>query len=173
MDDRASTLALLLQAAYRYAHTLTGNQDDAQDLVHEGWLRVVERHGSTPDKALLFRVIRNLQIDRYRHSQRFPSESFDEQRLVGLTVEEECALSAADDRLLAAGLARLRRVEREALFLSVIEGYTAEEIARLTDSTRGTVLSLIHRSRLKLRRWLLSDEGRDLKLVASNRGVRS
>jgi len=59
------------------------------------------------------------------------------------------------------------------LFLSVIEGYTAEEIAALTDSTRGTVLSLIHRSRQKLQRWLLSAEGSDLKLVASNGDVRS
>jgi len=69
------------------------------------------------------------------------------------------------DRVLNAGLAELRDVEREALFLSVIEGYTAEQIAGMTESNRGTVLSLIHRSKSKLRRWLESREGQDLRLI--------
>jgi len=51
----------------------------------------------------------------------------------------------------------LRETEREVLFLSVVEGYTADEIAKLTGSTRGTVLSLIHRSRLKLRNVMAED----------------
>ena len=47
-------------------------------------------------------------------------------------------------------LAKLRDIEREALFLHIVEGYSANEIATLTGRPRGTVLSLIHRSRKKL-----------------------
>ena len=47
-------------------------------------------------------------------------------------------------------LAQLRDVEREALFLHVVEGYSVNEIAVLTGKPRGTVLSLIHRGRQKL-----------------------
>ena len=42
-------------------------------------------------------------------------------------------------------LAKLRDIEREALFLHVVEGYSAVEIAALTGRPRGSVLSLIHR----------------------------
>jgi len=45
-------------------------------------------------------------------------------------------------------------MEREALLLADVEGYTAQEIAELTGHPRGTILSLIHRSRGKLRRQL-------------------
>ena len=40
------------------------------------------------------------------------------------------------------------------IVLSVVEGYTAREIAELLGVPRGTVLSLMHRARGKLRRWL-------------------
>lgn len=40
------------------------------------------------------------------------------------------------------------------LLLSAVEGYTAREIGEMLDLPRGTVLSLMHRARTKLRRWL-------------------
>jgi len=155
----------LLHVGYRYAQALCGSKADAEDLVHDAWLRTIKKHGPTPDRALLFRVIRNLHIDRFRHRQRFPSESFDEQTSVIERHVPEVAGGDYHDRVLNAGLAELRDVEREALFLSVIEGYTADQIAGLTESSRGTVLSLIHRTKLKLRRWLESREGQELRLI--------
>ena len=55
---------------------------------------------------------------------------------------------------LEGALTRLRAPEREALFLNVVEGYTAREIAALTNQPRGTVLSLIHRAKQQLRQAL-------------------
>jgi RNA polymerase sigma-70 factor (ECF subfamily) len=51
-------------------------------------------------------------------------------------------------------LGHLRPREREALYLSAVESYTAQEIADLTGSPRGTVLSLLHRAKGKLREIL-------------------
>ena len=48
----------------------------------------------------------------------------------------------------------LRTEERAVLVLSAVEGYTAREIGEMLDAPRGTVLSLMHRTRVKLRRWL-------------------
>ena len=48
-------------------------------------------------------------------------------------------------------LAHLRPDEREALYLNIVEGYTAKEIGRMTRESRGTILSRIHRAREKLR----------------------
>ena len=61
------------------------------------------------------------------------------------------------DAQLQSALRTLRETEREVLFLSIVEGYTAGEIAELTGSKRGTVLSLIHRARLKLRNIMTED----------------
>ncbi len=55
-------------------------------------------------------------------------------------------------------LATLRPVEREPLFLSAVEGFTAREIGELTDRPRGTVLSLIHRAKGKMRAALAARE---------------
>jgi len=58
------------------------------------------------------------------------------------------------------GLAQLRPDEREAIYLQAVQGYTAAEAARLMDIPRGTVLSLIHRGKQRLRRILAVSEAR-------------
>ena len=54
-------------------------------------------------------------------------------------------------------LRQLRDVERETLYLSVVEGYTADEISTMTSTARGTVLSMIHRAKIKLRTWMAGE----------------
>ena len=51
-------------------------------------------------------------------------------------------------------MSKLRPEESEALFLNVVEGYTASEISERTGSPRGTILSHIHRARQKLAKSL-------------------
>ncbi|MEE9335199.1 MAG: RNA polymerase sigma factor [Granulosicoccaceae bacterium] len=164
MSSSDPALEALLQTAYRYAHALCGHAEMAEDLVHEGWLKVVAKHGHKPDKALLFRVVRNLFIDDVRHKTRFPSDSFDEQLLSDATGFEPSHY-ASYDLVLAQGLAELRRVDREILFLWVFEGYTAAEIAELTDQSRGTVLSQIHRAKGKLKNYLELHGSKKLTVV--------
>ena len=152
----------LLNFGYRYALSLSGNQQDAEDLVHDAWIRLDKRYGECTEKALLFRTIRNLYIDQYRRRQiiHFVDES--EQCLpvvpfnAGVYSELEKNYIAAEEMQIA--LDHLRDVERENLYLSIVEGYTADEIARMTSTSRGTVLSLLHRSKAKLRKLLRADD---------------
>jgi len=164
MISPETDLEALLHSAYRYANSLCAHAEMAEDLVHEGWLKVVKKHGATPDKALLFRVVRNLFIDDVRHRTRFPSDSFEE-----VLLADQAALDpshyASEDRVLAHGLAQLRDIEREVLFLWVFEGYTAAEISALTDQSRGTVLSQIHRAKGKLKKHLDQCSNSPLKVV--------
>jgi len=153
LSKSEQTLETLLQAAYRYAHALCAHAEMAEDLVHEGWLKVVNKHGTNPDKALLFRVIRNLFIDDVRHRSRFPSDSVEQHTLIDHTAMDPSHY-VSEDRVLANGLNELRSIEREVLFLWVFEGYTAAEISILTSQSRGTVLSQIHRTKGKLKRHL-------------------
>jgi len=141
----------LVQAGYRYACALQADTGEAQGLVHEAWIRASKVHGDVPDKALLFRCVRNLFIDHYRRSRSVNFTSLDTK---GFSADEMMgAMDVAElpDAQLQRALLQLRDAEREALFLSVVEGYTANEIATLTNKPRGTVLSLIHRARIRLK----------------------
>jgi len=150
----------LLSAGYRYSCALRNNPADAQDLVQEAWLRVVQAYGARPSQAVLLRTIRNIHIDQYRHLKRFQHVSIDDTVEHLSDTDATAAVLDVGDPLLNRCLSRLCEKEREALFLSVVEGYTAEEIARMTHKPRGTVLSLIHRARLKLKNYLLANETR-------------
>ncbi len=155
VDESAE--AEFLNAGYRYALSLCANHQDAEDLVHDAWIRLEKRYRNSPQKPLLFRTIRNLYIDQYRRSRKVRFTSFDEAGIDPKSESFEDAYMNTEEVQILLG--RLRDVEREALYLSVVEGYTADEIATMTDSARGTVLSLVHRSRLKLRKWTGGESG--------------
>jgi len=74
---------------------------------------------------------------------------------------------ASYDLVLAQGLAELRTIDREILFLWVFEGYTAAEIAELMDQSRGTMLSQIHRAKGKLKKYLDQHSSAKLAVVKS------
>ncbi len=152
MDERD-----LLQAGFRYALSLRAGYQDAEDLVQEAWYRLHRHDGKVASKSLLFTAVRNIHIDRYRRDRLVVFESLDE---IGEVVDEgvdilEARLAARD---LVAPLAMLRPEEREALFLMVVEGHTAQQVADFTGRSRGTVLSLIHRAKQKLRGALTADQ---------------
>lgn len=138
----------LLQAGFQYAYALTHHHHDAEDLAQTAWLKLYQRYGAVTTKALFFTTVRNLYIDQYRRRQRL--------QFTSLTGEHACLPTASDgargdtEITMEQMLAQLRDVEREALFLHVVEGYSSSEIATLTGKPRGTVLSLIHRSKQRL-----------------------
>lgn len=151
------SLESLIQAGYRYACALQQDPGEAQGLVHEAWLRASQSQNGTPDKALLFRCVRNIHIDQYRRSQKVRFSHVDD---LGRSVADQTgAIDVVEipDAQLQRALDQLRDTEREALYLSVVEGYTAAEISSLIGSTRGTVLSLIHRARQKLKQLMEED----------------
>lgn len=144
----------MLQAGYRYALALCHHRADAEDLVQGAWLRL--REAGRADGAgvpLLFTAIRNLFKDRRRREKLVAFEPLDDAPEVADNGADAAAgvLAARD---LEAPLAALCVAEREALFLLVVEGYTAREAAELTGRPRGTVSSLAHRAKEKLRRAL-------------------
>lgn len=149
MDDRE-----LLQSGYRYALSLTGDPGEAEDLAQQGWLRLFKRYGGARRPARkramsassMFTTVRRLFIDRYRRDRRVSLVALED------LAEEprDLPMPSVDKVDMERLLAGLRSVEREALYLHAVEGYTAAEIAELTGQSRGTVLSLIYRARQKL-----------------------
>lgn len=149
----------LLDAGYRYALSLTHDVTEAEDLVQDASLALLAS-GTSWERSYFFATVRNRFIDRYRRSRKvlFLALEGDDGSAdpADFTWESPDVLETG---LLKQALERLRTEEREALFLAVVEGYTAEEIGRLTDRPRGTILSLLHRAKKKLRGLLGGDGG--------------
>ena len=146
-----SDLEPLLQSAFRYALALTHDAAEAQDLVHDACLSVL-RAGGPWQTAYLFAAVRNRYIDRWRKGRKLlfvPLDADSESLSKSTDIDE-----AVDAEALHRALGTLRPDERETLFLAVVEGYTAQEIADMTQRPRGTILSLLHRTKEKLRNLL-------------------
>ncbi len=153
----ADSLADLLQNGFRYALSLTHDRARAEDLLHDAWLAVL-RAGGPQHKGYLFSAIRTRFLNHHKRERLVPCVSLDEARDAGLEESQNLFELDLDSGDLERSLASLRPVEREALFLSAVEGYTAEEIAIRTNQPRGTVLSLIFRAKQKLRRYFAQED---------------
>lgn len=146
---------------YTVAYRLTGNHDDAQDLVQEVLLRVQRglatyRPGSM--EGWLSRIATNAFLDDVRRRTRRPLD------LVGDDVDRIATSAPAVDETLAAeqlpddlqaALRTLPDEYRAAVVLCDVVGLGYEEIAASLSVPVGTVRSRIHRGRSQLREVLV------------------
>lgn len=143
----------LLDRGLRYALSLTHDRCDAEDLLQDAATAMLAK-GAEWEIYYLFATIRNRFIDRCRRTQRVTFVSLESHPSFAEACETHEVADCLERNRLHGALASLRDDERETLFLSVVEGFTAEEIARFTGRARGTVLSVIFRAKRKLRTML-------------------
>ena len=145
---------------YTVSFRLTGNRDDASDLVQEVLLRV--RRGLRTYKpgsmeGWLSRIATNAFLDDVRRKKRRPADALpdDAERVLPTSEGADEAL----ERLglpedIQAALAGLADDFRAAVILSDVAGLTYQEIAEALEVPIGTVRSRIHRGRVQLRKAL-------------------
>jgi RNA polymerase sigma factor (sigma-70 family) len=140
---------------YNVAYRLTGNDDDAYDLVQEALLRVrkgLETYQPGSMEAWLSRIVTNVFLDEVRRRRRRPVEALpeDPERLLPSTPGADEATDRLPDDVQAA-LRRLPEDFRTAVVLCDVVGLSYEEIAEALSVPVGTVRSRIHRGRRLLR----------------------
>lgn len=146
---------------YTVAYRLTGNHEDAQDLVQDVLIRVERglatyRPGSL--EGWLSRITTNAFLDRVRARKRRPVDALpdDPERVLPSSAAADEALAAAqlpDD--VQAALLGLPEDYRAAVVLCDVVGFSYQEIAESLDLPVGTVRSRIHRGRGRLREVLV------------------
>jgi RNA polymerase sigma-70 factor (ECF subfamily) len=140
---------------YNVAYRLTGNDDDAYDLVQEALLRVrkgLETYQPGSMEAWLSRIVTNVFLDEVRRRRRRPVEALpeDPERLLPSSPGADEATETLPDDVQAA-LRRLPEDFRTAVVLCDVVGLSYEEIADALAVPVGTVRSRIHRGRRLLR----------------------
>jgi RNA polymerase sigma factor (sigma-70 family) len=145
---------------YTVAYRLTGNSDDAQDLVQEVLLKVrkgLETYKPGSLEGWLSRITTNTFLDETRRRRRRPVDLLpeDPDRVLPAGPAADVALAAEalpDD--LQQALARLPEEYRVAVVLCDVVGLSYQEIGEALDVPVGTVRSRIHRGRSLLRKAL-------------------
>jgi RNA polymerase sigma-70 factor (ECF subfamily) len=132
----------------RYARSIVGRGDAAQDVVQEAFVRLLGKVRSVRDlSAWLGRVTHNLAIDHLRREARM-------RKLHTAVAAEppppEPAGSSAMTPALERELQRLAVNERAVIVLKVIEGKSYKEISALTGLSTSNVGYLIHHGLKKL-----------------------
>ena len=138
----------MVQSGYRYAVSLTHNHHDAEDLAQQAWFKLQRNGDESIVRGRFFTTIRNLFIDSIRRKKIVEFEVLPDDEVLPDKSSEEPGITGDLNFMLG----QLKAVEREFLFLHCAEGYTAEEIAKLTERPRGTILSSISRAKAKLRK---------------------
>ena len=158
-----TALIELLPRLRRFAGALSGSRDEGDDLVQAACVKLLSRPLDLPQgdefRAYLYRMIRNLWIDRIRAGKRANA------------VPEDLAAELPDDRPARATEARLdlfvvRRAvaelspeQREVLLLVCVEGQSYREAAATLDLPIGTVMSRLSRARSALDRRIGQNQG--------------
>jgi RNA polymerase sigma-70 factor (ECF subfamily) len=178
-----SLLRPVLDVAYGYAYKLTGNQEDAMDLVQEASVQAFRSIGTfeqgTNFKAWFMKILTNkFYKSKARAAKRGPTVSLDNAEDLFLFEEAEKAgvrgpadevIDKLDQEAVQTAIDSLPEEFRIVSLLYFLNEFSYEEIAEAAGIPLGTVRSRLHRGRKLLQKalWQMAE---DRGLVAAARG---
>jgi len=141
-----------LSRYFRYAVSLTENEDDAFDLLQQSVEKYLRSDLSDVKKptSYFYRIVRNQFIDNYRQKNSRVMEEYDDFNTVVEMNPRTLEDIYIDQDEITILLEKLNPPDRELLYFWAVEEYTIDEISKLLNTPRGTLVSRIHRLRKKL-----------------------
>ena len=147
-----------LDSAYNLARWLVRNDEDAEDVVQEAYLRAFQYAGGFRGgdaRAWLLTIVRNTSYRWLRKTRAYEAAVlFDEDihtSSVDASSPEQLLLQNADGRLVEQAMNDLPVRIREILVLREFEGLSYKEIADVMHVPIGTVMSTLSRARNRFR----------------------
>lgn len=158
-----------IKPLYHFAYRLTGDENDAHDLVQDTYLKAYRFFSSyergSNAKAWLFRILKNSFINNYRKASKEPGKVDYEEAENYLNTGKSAYSDTIDGReklfrgLIGDEVARALNALpidfRTVIILCDVEEFSYEEIAKIIDIPIGTVRSRLHRARKMLREMLI------------------
>ncbi len=156
-----------MQRAYRIALDFTHDGDEAKDLSQEAFLRAFSQinhfDGRSAFYTWFYRILVNLCLDYHRRKARIPWERAKAKEEESAEAEEVPDPSSSADqeaiagevkRKLGTALGALPKQQRTAFVLRNHHGLSIHEIAKVMETTEGTVRVHLHRAVAALRQSL-------------------
>lgn len=141
---------------YRLAYAQTRSQHDADDIFQEVFLRVAQNRlvfdSESHEKAWILRVTLNCLKSHWRAAWRRHD----------VPLDERIPFPAPEERALDNALRQLSPKYRAAVHLFYYEGYSAEEIARMTGEKPSSIRTRLTRARAQLRDLLKGESDDEL-----------
>lgn len=164
-EEFAAQALPLLRPLYNFAHWLTRDHHEAEDLVQDAYIRALKGFSGfqpgTNFKAWMFRILRNAFLTS-RSGIKVPQVSLQNEdgEEIDLPANAETPegtlLGQRTRQQIQAALERLPANFREVILLCDVEEMRYQEIADLLEIPLGTVMSRIGRGR-KLLRGMLAE----------------
>jgi RNA polymerase sigma-70 factor, ECF subfamily len=147
---------------FRTAYSVTGNAQDAEDVLQTIFLRIFRREfpeglRKNP-RGYLYRAAVNVSLNTIR-SRRHEIPASDAEPLETPTTDGESPWSDEMRRSLSLAMTRLRPRAVEILVLHYEHNYSDAEIAKMLGTTRGTVAVSLYRTRARLKKLLRAAAG--------------
>jgi RNA polymerase sigma-70 factor (ECF subfamily) len=151
-----------LNAAYNLARWLTHNEHDAEDVVHEAFIRAMRYMGGFRGenaRPWLLQIVRHTCYSWLKENRPAANTEFDgieTAELAGPASDEPPAMAMrkAEREQIDLAIAALPISYREVLVLRELEELSYNDIARIADIPVGTVMSRLARARAMMREAL-------------------
>jgi RNA polymerase sigma-70 factor (ECF subfamily) len=150
----------LFDQLYNFAHWLTQNRDEAEDLVQETYTKALKGFSSfqlgTNFRAWMYRILRNTFLTSrtgLKATSTIPLDSQEDgpERAVENDTPETILMKNSNSQLVQSAIADLPVHFREILLLCEVEEMSYQEIAETLSIPIGTVMSRLSRARKILR----------------------
>src|SRR5437762_12270989 len=152
----------LLAPLYNFAHWLTGNRDEAEDLVQETYAKALKGFSSfqpgTNFSAWMYRILRNTFLTSrtgLKVASSVPLDAYAAPEIPSSAgTPESIFIEKSQEHLLQTAIDELPLHFREVLLLCEVEEMSYQEIADALSIPIGTVMSRLSRARKVLREVL-------------------
>lgn len=155
MNPVQTVLTRELKRLRRFAYALTGSMADADDLVHDLVIKILEKGlPDMPDPMpWMITLCKNLWIDELRYREvrmRNVNNDTDDSSIIDENVTAHDITTTVHCERVVKGLQSLPEGQRAALSLVTIEGMSYFEAAKVLDVPIGTIMSRVARARALL-----------------------
>jgi RNA polymerase sigma-70 factor (ECF subfamily) len=148
---------------YRHIYYRVGNEQDAEDLTQQVFLKAWQaipryKKMASPFIAWLMTISHNLVVDFYRTRR---DKAYLEAEILAdgpASNPEQAAEASSEQRRLRRAIRKLGSDEQQVVILRFMEGFQFSEIASVLSKKEGNVRVILHRALVKLRSILENDK---------------
>jgi RNA polymerase sigma-70 factor, ECF subfamily len=143
------------------------DKEIAQDITQETFARVIKKADNSSidnERALLYRVAKNIMVDLYRKKSDIKEISFNEEEYISeFHNADDRIIQDEQQQLLIQEIDKLPKKRRQAFTLHIIQGYSRKEVSQIMGISFNAVEQHISRASNQIKQNISKKEGTDFE----------